>query len=191
AGPNTVSNVSLVGTFSGRSILVSATASQGTCVVGQVVRCDLGQMITAGSGTVSVTVIPVVAGTLTSTALVRASLPDPKDSNNQAESVTSVTGARYNLTPVLSSISPQSAQLRSGTLILTVSGSNFAPSSTVNWNGTPLPTTFVNGAQLSATIAANLITKMGSAEITVATGSPGGGTSGALPFSVFGSVTLD
>ena len=191
AGPNTVSDVSLVGTFSGMSILVSATPSQGTCAVEQVVRCDLGQMNTAGSGTVSVTVIPVVAGTLTSTALVRSSLPDPKPSNNRAQSLTSVTGARYNLTPVLSSISPQSALLRSGALTLTVSGSNFAPSSTVSWNGTALPTTFVNSAQLSATIAASLITQMGSAEIAVVTGSPGGGTSGALTFSIFRSVDLD
>jgi hypothetical protein len=92
AGPNTVSDVSLVGTFSGMSILVSATPSQGTCAVEQVVRCDLGQMNTAGSGTVSVTVIPVVAGTLTSTTLVRSSLPDPKPFNNRAQSLTSVTG---------------------------------------------------------------------------------------------------
>jgi hypothetical protein len=191
AGPNTVSDVSLVGTFSGMSILVSATPSQGTCAVEQVVRCDLGQMNTAGSGTVSVTVIPVVAGTLTSTALVRSSLPDPKPSNNRAQSLTSVTGARYNLTPVLSSISPQSALLRSGALTLTVSGSNFAPSSTVSWNGTALPTTFVSSAQLSATIAASLITQMGSAEIAVVTGSPGGGASGALTFSNFRSVDLD
>ena len=191
AGPNTVSDVSLVGTFSAMSILVSATPSQGTCAVEQVVRCDLGQMNTAGSGTVSVTVIPVVAGTLTSTALVKSSLPDSKPSNNRAQSLTSVTGARYNLTPVLSSISPQSALLRSGALTLTVSGSNFAPSSTVSWNGTALPTTFVSSAQLSATIAAMLITQMGSAEIAVVTGSPGGGTSGALTFSIFRSVDLD
>jgi hypothetical protein len=191
AGPNPVSDVSLVGTFSGRSILVSAVASQGTCAVGQVVRCDLGQMISAGSGTVSVTVIPVVAGTLTSTALVKSSLPDPKPSNNRAKSVTSVTGPRYNLTPILSSISPQSALLRSGAFTLTVGGSNFAPSSTVSWNGTSLPTTFVNSGQLSAAIAANLITKVDSPQIAVTTGSPGGGTSGALTFSIFGSVALD
>jgi len=191
AGPNNVSDVSLVGTFSGSSIIVSASASQGTCAVGEVVRCDLGPMMTTGSGTVSVTVIPVEAGTLTSTALVRSSLPDPKPSNNRAKSVTSVTGARYNLTPVLSSISPQSALLRSGAFTLTVGGSNFAASSTVSWNGTSLPTTFVSSTQLSATIAASLITKMGSAQIAVVTGSPGGGTSGALTFSIFRSVALD
>jgi len=191
AGPNTVSDVSLVGTFSGSTILVSASASQGTCAVGQVVRCDLGQMMTTGSGTVSVTVIPVAAGTLTSTALVKSSLPDPKLSNNRAKSATSVTGPRYDLTPVLSSISPQSALLRNGAFTLTVGGSNFAPSSTVSWNGTALPTTFVNSGQLSATVAASLTTKMGSAQITVTTGSPGGGTSGALTFSIFRSVDLD
>ena len=76
-------------------------------------------------------------------------------------------------------------------MTLTVSGSNFAPSSTVSWNGTALPTTFVSSAQLSATIAASLITQMGSAEIAVVTGSPGGGTSGALTFSIFRSVDLD
>jgi hypothetical protein len=54
-----------------------------------------------------------------------------------------------------------------------------------------LPTTFVNGQQLSATVEASLLKKMGSAEITVATGSPGGGTSGALPFSIFRALTLD
>jgi hypothetical protein len=191
AGPNTVSDVSLVGTFSGSTIPVSASASQGTCAVGQVVRCDLGQMITGGSGTVSVTVIPVVAGTLTSSAVVKSSLPDPKPYNNQAKSMTSVTGARYNLAPVLSSLSPQSALVGSGALALTVNGSDFAPGSTVSWNGTPLPTTFVNTGQLSATIAASLITKMGSAQIAVVTGSPGGGTSGALTFSIFRSVALD
>jgi hypothetical protein len=191
AGPNTVSDASLVGTFSGNTILVSATTSQGNCSVAQVVRCDLGQMITGSSGTISVTVIPVVSGTLTSTALVRSSLPDPKPSNNRAQSVTSVTGPRYNLTPILSSISPQSALLRGKTFTLTVNGSNFAPSSTVSWNGTALPTTFLNSEQLSATVAASLITQMGSGQISVSTGSPGGGTSGALTFSIFRSVDLD
>jgi hypothetical protein len=191
AGPNPVSNVSLVGTFSGAVIVISASASQGTCAVGQVVRCDLGKMGNGGNATVSVAFIPTAAGILKSTALVSSSLPDPKISNNQASSKTTVTGPAYNLTPALSSISPQSALLGSGALILTVSGSNFAPSSTVNWNGAPLPTTFANSTQLSATIEASLIANIGSAQITVTNGSPGGGISGAVPFSIFRSVALD
>src|SRR5712664_3430175 len=62
-------------------------------------------------------------------------------------------------------ISPQTAVLGSGALILKVSGSNFALGATVNWNGAPLPTTFSNSTQLSATIAASLITSIGSAQI--------------------------
>lgn len=191
AGPNMVSNVTLVGTFSGSSIVASASTSQGTCAVGLVVRCDLGQMNNGGSATVSVMVIPITAGNMKSTSLVSSSLPDPRTTNNLASSVTSVTGAAYNLTPVLSSISPQTALLGSGALTLTVNGSNFIPGSTVNWNGAPMPTILANSTQLSATVAASLITKIGSAQITITNGSPGGGTSGALPFSIFRSVGLD
>jgi hypothetical protein len=186
-----VSDVSFAGTFSGNSIVASASANQGTCAVGQVVRCDLGQMNNVGNAIVSVAVIPVAAGTLKSSALVTSSLPDPTISNNRASSITSVTGPAYNLAPILSSISPQTAVLGSGALILKVSGSNFALGATVNWNGVPLPTTFSNSTQLSATIAASLITSIGSAQIAITNGSPGGGISGALPFSIFRSVTLD
>jgi len=191
AGPNAASDVSLVGTFSSSSILVSASPSQGTCAVGQVVRCNLGPMNVLGSASVSVTVIPVNPGNMTSTALVSSSLPDPKTSNNHSSSVTSITGTAYILTPLLSSMSPQSAQLGSGALTLTVTGSDFVPTSSINWNGTPLPTTFTSSTQLSASVAASLTTKFGSAQITVTNGTPGGGTSAALPFSIYRAVILD
>jgi trimeric autotransporter adhesin len=190
-GPNTVSHVSLLGTFSAAPILASASASQGTCAVDQVVRCDLGQMTSDGSGTVSVTVIPTLAGTLKSTAVVSSALPDPKISNNKASSVTSVTGPAYNPTPVLSSISPQSAPTGGPPLTLTLTGSNFSAGSTVNWNGAPLPTTFVDGTHLSATVDASLMGTVNSAQISVTNATPGGGMSGALPFSIFRTVALD
>ena len=190
-GPNTVSHVSLLGTFSVSPILVSARASQGTCAADQVVRCDLGQMTSGGSATVTVTVIPTVAGTLKSTAVVSSALPDPKPSNNKASSATSVTGPAYNPTPVLSSISPQSAPTGSRTLTLTLTGSNFSPGSTVNWNGAPLPTTLVDGTHLSATVNATLMGTVNSAQISVTNSNPGGGMSGSLPFSIFRTVALD
>lgn len=190
-GPNAVTDVSLAGTISGVSIILSASSSQGSCAVGQTVRCDLGAMSVLGSATVSVTVVPVAPGTMKSTALVSSSLPDPKPSNNHTQSVTSVTGPVYNLSPLLSSISPQSAQLGSGALTLTVTGSNFVPTSIVNWNGTPLTTTFISGTQLTANVTASLVTSFGSAQITVTNTTPGGGTSTALPFSVYRVVPLD
>jgi trimeric autotransporter adhesin len=184
SGPNAASDVSLVGTFSGNSIIVSAVSSQGTCAIGLTVRCDLGQMNNLQSATVSVTVIPIAAGKMTSSALVSASLPDPRVANNHTNSVISVTGLAYNLTPVLSSLSPQSAQLSSGAKTLTVTGYNFVSTSTINWNGTPLPTTFASSTQLSAPVAASLIAKFGSGQVTVSNGAPGGGISRQcrLPF---------
>lgn len=191
AGPNAVSDVSLVATFSSEPIVVSGTPSQGTCVTGAVVRCDLGPLANGANATVSITVIPTSAGNLTSSALITSSLFDPKLSNNRSSSVTAVTGPAYNMTPVLSVISPQSAQLGGGTLSLTVNGSNFAGGASVNWNGAPLPTTFVSSAQLTATVDASLIANLGSAQITVTNGSPGGGVSGGLPFTVFRLIALD
>jgi sugar lactone lactonase YvrE len=189
-GPNNVADISLVGTFS-EALAVTATAAQGSCTAAQVVRCDLGPLANGASTTVTVTAIPTAAGKMVSSALITSSLPDPKTSNNKASATTSVTGVGYNLTPVLTALSPQSALRGSGTLALAVSGANFTAGSTVNWNGTPLATIFTDSGHLTATVAANLISAIGYAQITVATGSPGGGASGALPFSVFNTVTLD
>lgn len=191
AGPNPVSDASLVVSFSGQPIITSVTASQGTCASGPVVRCDLGALANRRTASVSVTVVPTIAGDLISTSQVESSLPDPKMGNNRASSHTSVTGATYNVTPVLLSISPQTTLAGTGSMSLTVNGLNFVQGSTVNWNGSPLPTTFTSSTQLAATIDASLIQNIGSVQITVTTGSPGGGTSGEIPFSIFNYVVLD
>jgi len=52
------------------------------------------------------------------------------------------------------------------------------------WNSTALQTMYVNSTQLTATIPASLTNSMGSANITVYTPSPGGGTSSALSLSI-------
>jgi len=74
---------------------------------------------------------------------------------------------------------------------LTLTGGNFTAGSVVNWNTTHLPTSFIDSAHLSATVAQSLMAAIGSAQITVTNGAPGGGTSSALPFSIFRSVSLD
>ena len=191
AGPNPVSDASLVVSFSGQPIITSVTTSQGTCAAGPVVRCDLGAFANRRTASISVTVVPTAAGDLTSTSIVESSLPDPKTLNNRASSHTSVTGGTYNVTPVLLSISPQTTLAGTGSMALTVNGLNFAQTSTVNWNGSPLPTTFASSTQLGATINASFIQNIASAQITVTTGSPGGGTSGEIPFSIFNYVVLD
>src|SRR3989449_8569472 len=56
--------------------------------------------------------------------------------------------------------------------------------SAVRWNGAARPTTFVSSTQLQVTIAASDITTAGTAQVTVVTPAPGGGTSAALAFTI-------
>lgn len=60
---------------------------------------------------------------------------------------------------------------------LTVNGTGFVSGSTVNWNGSPRATSFVNQGQLTATILSTDIATASTASITVTSPAPGGGAS--------------
>jgi hypothetical protein len=68
--------------------------------------------------------------------------------------------------------------------VLTVNGTSFASGAVVNWNGTALATTFVNSAQLTATVPASDIATAAVASVTATNPAPGGGTSNAMFFDV-------
>jgi hypothetical protein len=86
--------------------------------------------------------------------------------------------------PAIASLSPAGADAGSGAFTLTVNGSNFVPTSVVRWNGADRPTTFVSDTRLTAAIAASDITTGGTAQVTVYTPAPGGGTSAASSFAI-------
>lgn len=86
--------------------------------------------------------------------------------------------------PALAAISPASVQAGSGDLTLTLSGSGLMSTSLARWNGTDLVTTYVNPTQLSALIPTSSLTNVQTAQITVFTPAPGGGTSNVLAFFV-------
>ena len=71
---------------------------------------------------------------------------------------------------------------------MTVNGTNFANTSTVDWNGTALSTTFVSGTQLQAVVSASLVANTGNDTITIVTG--GVATSNSVIFTV-GPVVLN
>jgi hypothetical protein len=73
---------------------------------------------------------------------------------------------------------------------LTVNGTGFVSASTINWNGKPLVTTFVNSSQLTAIVPAANIATASTASITVLSPSPGGGTSNVVFFPVSAPTTL-
>jgi uncharacterized protein (TIGR03437 family) len=83
----------------------------------------------------------------------------------------------------ISSLSPSAlaAGFPFPTLQMTVNGSGFANGAMVEWNGSPLPTTFVSFTQLTASIPTALIASPGTATVTVVSG---GATSNAEKFTI-------
>jgi hypothetical protein len=92
-----------------------------------------------------------------------------------------------NPVPSLTSLSPSSATAASPGFTLTVTGANFLSSSVVRWNGVNRPTTYVRSTQLQASIPASDLASSGTAQVTVFTPTPGGGTSNALTFTIAAS----
>ena len=72
-------------------------------------------------------------------------------------------------------------------IAITVTGANFLQGATVNWNSTPLATTFVNSMQLNASVPASLTALTNLALLSVK--SPDTTESGALFFKVLPTLT--
>ncbi len=89
-----------------------------------------------------------------------------------------------NPVPTLTSLSPNNALVGGGSLNLTVTGTNFVPTSVVRWGGANRTTTFVSNTQLTASIPASDLTTAGNVNVTVFNPAPVGGTSNALTFTV-------
>ena len=126
-------------------------------------------------------------GTITSSGMYTApaTLPNPNSVTIQATSSadSSSSGSSkvtlLNPIPVLSSITPTSAN--TGTLNLTVNGSNFLSGSQVLLAGLPLTTTFVNSTQLTATGTASTV---GIFAVSVSNPNPGQSTSSSINLQI-------
>jgi len=89
-----------------------------------------------------------------------------------------------NPAPSITLISPASAAKGGAAFTLTVNGSGFVSGAVVTFNGQNRTTTFVNAAQLTASIPATDIQSAGTYAVTVVNPAPGGGASAAATFTV-------
>jgi hypothetical protein len=89
-----------------------------------------------------------------------------------------------NPTPTTASLNPNSALAGGAAFTLTITGTNFVSTSSVQWNGTTRTTTFVSNTSLQAAITAADIATAGTATVTVVNAAPGGGTSGDTTFTI-------
>jgi uncharacterized repeat protein (TIGR01451 family) len=96
AGPSVATGVVVIDTLPNNVSYVSATASQGSCshsgsAGGGIVTCNLGNILSGGSATVTIIVVPTAIGNpTTNTASVSSSLYDPVGTNNTASVNTNV-----------------------------------------------------------------------------------------------------
>jgi hypothetical protein len=135
-----------------------------------------GLTLNAATGVISGT--PTAAGTwYFETALTDA---------DGATAVNGFTSIQINPAPTASGhavpflnqpLVPSAIAPGSGATALRVSGTGFVPGATINFNGTPLTTTFLDNEHLSALIPATSLSTARTASITIVNPSPGGGSS--------------
>jgi uncharacterized repeat protein (TIGR01451 family) len=186
AGPGTASSVTVADVLPAGVTFVSSTPSQGSCTGTTTLSCNLGNIANAGSATIALVVKPINGNSaLSNTATVTASTPDPVPGNNSATATTAVN----NPVPTITSLSPASVTVGSNNFTLTVNGTNFVTSSTVQTNGTAQTTTYVSPTQITALIPASVVAATGTVSITVVNPAPGGGTSGASTLTIVASLS--
>jgi trimeric autotransporter adhesin len=189
-GPNQAQGIAFDATLADSLIVNHVNPSAGTCGAGSEVVCNLGNLASGASATVTFNITPTTSGAIESTATVSSVSYDPKSSNNQATANTVVTGGLFSAVPTLSSISPNIAQAGSAGFMLTLSGTGFNPSSTVNLNGTSLTTTYVSSTQLTADVPPSLVANYGWDKVSVTNPAPGGGSSAPVALTIYQVLDL-
>src|ERR1035441_4450295 len=92
------------------------------------------------------------------------------------------------LAPTVTSLSTNSLPAGSAAFVLTVTGANYLAASQISFGAPPLPTPFVNGTSLPATVPAALLAGPKVASIVVT--NPGGSVSAPAPFTVQPSLAI-
>jgi IPT/TIG domain-containing protein len=100
------------------------------------------------------------------------------------ESSVGSTGRPPNSAPAVAAVSPNSSEQGGPGFTLSVVGSNFVSTSSVQWNGSSLPTTFVSSVLLTAAVPASDVASEGPDSVTVVNSGTGGGTSNSFSFAV-------
>jgi hypothetical protein len=188
SGPQPATDVAIFVQAPSTGVITATSTTSGSCQA--LTGCDLGTLAVNASATITTTVLQTTAGNGTLSETVLSSSTDPNQSNNTASSSLAVTGTTYNLTPALTSISPNAVKVGTSTTTITVTGSNFAAGAQVMLGSTALSTQYVNSTQLTATVPVANLTAMGWSAVSVSNPAPGGGVSQSLPFTVFNVITI-
>jgi sugar lactone lactonase YvrE len=138
------------------------------------------------NGTTPTTSSTVYSGTITvsSTETLEAIATATGYSTSAVASAAYTISIPTNPVPAISGISPAFTNAGGTVFTLTVNGSGFIASSTVNWGTSTFTTTYVSATQLTTQVPVADIATAGTIAITVQNPAPGGGTSNAWQFEV-------
>jgi hypothetical protein len=92
--------------------------------------------------------------------------------------------AALGMQPVIAALEPFTATMLGPSFTLTVAGSGFVSGTTVLWNGSELPTTYVDGEQLTAQVGAAQLSSATVAQVKTRSPAPAGFESNEAPFVV-------
>jgi uncharacterized repeat protein (TIGR01451 family)/CSLREA domain-containing protein len=107
-GPGAATGVTVTDTLPAGVTLFGSTASQGSCSGTATVTCSLGTIDSSATGTtntasVTITVLPTTAGSLSNSASVSETTTDPVSTNNTASATTTIglpVGLMKDITPL-------------------------------------------------------------------------------------------
>ena len=128
----------------------------------------------------------VTAADIASSGSATISVTNPNPGGGNSGSAEFTINPTSNPVPQLQASNPASVDAGSADLIFTVYGSNFIPTSVIQWNGVGLTTSYLSDSYLVAQVPASNLANPGIAEISVLTPGPGGGSSTSLLFGING-----
>ncbi|MCU1233663.1 MAG: Ig family protein [Candidatus Solibacter sp.] len=121
----------------------------------------------------------VPAGLLTAAGAFPVQVLNPGGATSNA--------VNFLVNPTITGLTPPSVGGGSATFTLTVTGTQFIPTSIVSFNGSPLNTSFVSANALTAIVPSTQLTVAGLFPVTVT--NPGGGTSAPANFVILPAIT--
>jgi subtilase family serine protease len=176
--PISLSSITLAGTnMSDFSLVTTGTScpyTGGTVAAGASCTIDISFLVPPSSQLSASAVLTDNIGVLNgSLGLLTQSLPI---------SVQAVS--TYPVPLIYPSLQPVAAIPGSAGFTLTIAGTGFFPTSVVQWNGSPLATTYISSTSISAAVPTGNIAAASTASITVRNPAPGGGVSNVEYFVV-------
>src|SRR5439155_1195156 len=167
-------------TAGGAAFTLTATSNSNNFAITSVVRWNGSSRTTTfvshGQLQAQITAADIATA---GTASVTVFTPTPGGGTSAAKTLTI-----NNPVPTASSISPSTAFAARAAFTVTTTGTNFAITSVVRWNGSDRTTTYVSSTQLQAQVTAADIATAGTSPVTVFSPTPGGGTSSASTLTI-------